>query len=87
MKISVVTATRAEYGILKPLIIKLNSDKDIELQLIVTGSHLSKKYGNTQQEIIDDGLPIYKKIDILEEGNTVLDVSKTMANAIEKFAK
>lgn len=87
MKISVITATRAEYGILKPLITKLNNDRDIELQLIVTGTHLSKKYGNTQQEIIEDGLPIYRKIDILEEGNTALDVSKTMANAIEKFAK
>ncbi len=87
MKIAIVTATRAEYGILKPLIMKLNNDEDIELQLLVTGTHLSEKYGNTQMEIEKDGFPIYKRIPILVEGNTSKDASCVVANAIVGFAE
>lgn len=86
MKVAVVTATRAEYGILRPLIIKLNNDPEIELQLLVTGTHLSEKYGNTQTEIKKDDLPIFKRIPILVDGNTPKDVSRIMANALVGFA-
>ncbi|XCP85365.1 UDP-N-acetylglucosamine 2-epimerase [Roseburia hominis] len=87
MKIAVVTATRAEYGILRPLILKLNQEKEIDFQLLVTGTHLSEKYGNTQAEIEKDGIPIFKRIPILIEGDTALAVSKIMANAIIGFAE
>ena len=86
-KVSVVTATRAEYGILTPLIRALNKDEDIDLQLIVTGTHLSDKYGRTENEIIKDGFEIFKRIPILEAGNTAYDISLTMANAIKGFAE
>lgn len=86
MKIAVVTATRAEYGILYPLIKKLNDDREIELQLLVTGTHLSEKYGNTQLEIEKDGLHIFKKFPILTDGNTAVDISMIMANALQQFS-
>ena len=54
INICVVTANRAEYGILAPLIKKLEEDKIINLDLIVTGSHLDKKFGFTINEIIKD---------------------------------
>ena len=60
-KIALVTSTRAEYGIMSNLIKKLHQDKDIDFSLIVTGSHLSEKFGNTVNEI---DVPIAKKIDI-----------------------
>lgn len=85
-KIAIVTATRAEYGILKPLIEGLSKENEFEVQLLVTGTHLSEKHGVTQQEIIGDGNSIYRKIPILEQGNTPCDVSCTMANAIRGFA-
>lgn len=85
-KIAVVTATRAEYGILKPLLEAIQREEDLELQLLVTGTHLSEKYGGTQEEILKDGIPIYRKIPIMEEGNTPYDISVTMANAICGFA-
>lgn len=85
-KIAVVTATRAEYGILKPLIIRIMEEPDFNLRLLVTGTHLSKEYGNTQEEILKDKIPIAEKIPILEEGNTPYDISLTMANAIHGFA-
>lgn len=86
MKIAVVTATRAEYGILQPLIRKLDNDRDIELQLLVTGTHLSEKYGNTQKEIETDGFTIFKRFPILTDGNTTSDISFIMANALKQFA-
>ncbi len=42
-KVAIVTSTRAEYGILTPLIRAIDKDADIQLELIVTGTHLSKK--------------------------------------------
>ena len=85
-KIAVVTATRAEYGILRPLICRLQKDTEFEMQLIVTGMHLSEKYGNTQVEIEKDKIPVFRKIPILEDGNSAYDVSVTMANALCRFA-
>lgn len=86
-KIAIVTATRAEYGILRPLILKLSEDEDIELQVIVTGTHLDERYGNTQEEIIRDGVMISRRIPILEVGNSEYDISITMANTICGFAE
>lgn len=85
-KIAVVTATRAEYGILRPLIYRLQEETEFELQLIVTGMHLSEKYGNTQAEIEKDKIPAFRKIPILEDGNSAYDISVTMANALCRFA-
>ncbi|MCR4861360.1 MAG: UDP-N-acetylglucosamine 2-epimerase (hydrolyzing) [Ruminococcus sp.] len=86
-KIAVVTATRAEYGILTPLIKAINDDSELELDLIVTGTHLSEKHAFTKKFIESDGFPISHEIPILENGNTPYDISITMANAIKGFAK
>lgn len=86
-KIAVVTATRAEYGILRPLILKLQNDKDFYMQLLVTGMHLEQKYGYTKEEIERDGVPIFRCIPILEEGNSEYDISLAMANAVRGFAE
>jgi GDP/UDP-N,N'-diacetylbacillosamine 2-epimerase (hydrolysing) len=50
-KVCVFTGTRAEYGLLRPLLFKLSSDSRIELQLVVSGMHLSEKFGLTYKEI------------------------------------
>jgi GDP/UDP-N,N'-diacetylbacillosamine 2-epimerase (hydrolysing) len=49
-KVCVVTATRAEYGLLYPILKLIEKDTELELQLIVSGTHLSKKYGYTYDE-------------------------------------
>lgn len=85
-KITVVTAARSEYGILKPLISKLKQESQFQVQLVATGTHLVKKHGNTQEEILQDGNEIYEKIPILESGNTSCDISFTIANAAKNFA-
>jgi UDP-hydrolysing UDP-N-acetyl-D-glucosamine 2-epimerase len=80
-KICVVTSTRAEYGLLSGLIKKIHHDQDCELQLIVTGTHLDPKYGNTFLEIVEDGFPIKAKIPIIA-GTDEKSILATMANAI-----
>ena len=50
-KVCVVTGTRADYGLLRELLFRLKSNPLINLIILVTGSHLSEKFGNTQQEI------------------------------------
>lgn len=83
--IAVLTATRAEYGLLKPVIQRIHEDPELELALLVTGTHLLAEFGNTCQEILDDGVPIRVKIPIVDNKDSVSSVSKTMANALEKF--
>jgi UDP-hydrolysing UDP-N-acetyl-D-glucosamine 2-epimerase len=57
-KIAVATGSRAEFGILRWLIEDIHADPDLELALIVTGSHWSKKHGETVNEIVEAGFPI-----------------------------
>ena len=78
-KISVVTATRAEYGILKPLIRRLLAGDQWETQVIVTGTHLEAAFGNTVQEIEGDGIPIYRRIPILNTENDASGVDDAYA--------
>lgn len=53
--VCVVTGTRADYGLLHPLLIRLRDCPEIDLNLVATGSHLSPVFGNTQEELKKDG--------------------------------
>lgn len=86
-KIAIVTATRAEYGLLKPLIQLVATDPELELQLLVTGAHLSHNHGNTWQHIQKDGFHISKKIEILLATDGPTAVSKAMGLAQLAFAE
>ena len=86
-KICIVTGTRAEYGLLKPLIDKVNKDKNKELQLLVTGMHLSPEFGLTYKEIEKDGYPIMDKIEMLLSSDTSIGITKSMGVAIISFAE
>lgn len=86
-KIAVVTATRAEYGLLSPLIRELRSKENSELKidLIVTGTHLSEAYGMTVHEIESDGLRIDHKINISVKSDNAIDISANQAEVLNKF--
>ncbi|HUH18005.1 UDP-N-acetylglucosamine 2-epimerase [Albibacterium sp.] len=86
-RIAIVTGTRAEYGLLKPLIELVHKDPELELQLLVTGAHLSFNHGKTVQQIEADGLPISKKIEILLSSDTSVAVCKSMGLAQLSFAE
>ena len=85
-KVCVITGTRAEYGLLYWLIKEIDLDKELSLQLIVTGMHLSQEFGLTYKEIEKD-FKIDKKIDILSSSDTDLDISKSMSIAQRSFAE
>lgn len=86
-KICVVTGTRAEFGLLYWLIHELNEDSSIELQLIVTGMHLSPEFGLTYQEIEKAEFKIAKKIEILLSSDTPVGISKSMGLAMISFSE
>ncbi|OCH29628.1 UDP-N-acetyl-D-glucosamine 2-epimerase, UDP-hydrolysing [Aliivibrio fischeri] len=86
-KICVVTATRAEYGLLKCLLEDIQDDSDLELQIISTGTHLSPEFGLTNQQILDDGFLVNKKVEILLSSDTPIGVSKSMGLAQISFAE
>ena len=86
-KIAVLTATRAEYGLLKPIIQSLLNETDFDVNVVVTGAHLSKDFGCTYKEIESDGIIIDEKIDILTGTDTPTAISKSMGIAISLFAE
>ena len=86
-KICVITATRAEYGLLKPLVKQLMRTPGVETQLVATGAHLVESLGNTWQEIEKDNIGIYKKIPIQSQGDESYHATLTMANALVQFGK
>jgi GDP/UDP-N,N'-diacetylbacillosamine 2-epimerase (hydrolysing) len=86
-KICVVTGSRAEYGLLKKLLNLLKNNSKVELQLIVTGSHLSTAFGNTYKEIENDNFKIDKKVEILLESDSNVAISKSMGLANISFSE
>tara|TARA_Y100000816_G_scaffold161101_1_gene115241 strand:+ start:4274 stop:5440 length:1167 start_codon:yes stop_codon:yes gene_type:complete len=86
-KICVITGSRAEYGILKPLLHSLKYSKKINLFLLATGSHLSRYHGLTYREIENDGFIINEKVNINLRHDDSLSVSKSMANALKKITE
>lgn len=86
-KVAVLTATRAEYGLLKPIIRKLEQSACFQMELAVTGMHLSPEFGSTYQEIEQDGLHIDNKIEILLSSDTPIAMSKAMGLALISFSE
>lgn len=85
-KVCVATGTRAEYGLLKPLIKKIDCDKDLKLQLVVTGMHLSPEFGLTYKEIKQDGFEIIEKNEMLLSSDTPNGITKSIGLGIIGFA-
>ncbi len=83
-KICIATATRAEYGLLKPLIRRVFQDQELELSLLATGSHLSKKHGYTVTEIEKDGFPIARRIPMNLDSTRPEELNRAMAGLQEK---
>jgi len=86
-KILVTTGTRAEYGILRPVLKKIHESKKLDLLLVVTGTHNSKKYGMTINEIKKDGFKIYKILRILPKSDTSYSITYSLAETITAFSK
>jgi len=86
-KISVVTGTRAEYGLLRSTLKKINSSEHLDLFLIVAGMHLSQKFGDTIKEIKQDGFKVYSKVNMIPKGNSTFHMAKAVGLGTVKFAE
>lgn len=85
-KVCIVTGTRAEYGLLKPVIDRVYRSDELELHLAVTGMHLSTEFGLTYREIEEDGYPIGSKVEMLLGSDTHVGITKSMGVAMIGFA-
>lgn len=85
-RICVITGTRAEYGLLKELLYSIQNTEEFDLQLVVTGTHLSNEFGLTYRQIEQDGFIINEKIEMLLSSDTPTAVVKSMGLATIDFA-
>lgn len=85
-RIGIMTGTRAEYGLLKPLMQETNKDNDLELYLIVSGMHLSPEFGMTYKEIEGDGFQINAKVEMLLSSDSPAGISKSIGLGVIGFA-
>ncbi len=86
LNLCIVTGSRAEYGLLKPIISKAFIDEDIQPHLVVTGTHLEEKFGYTIDEIHDDGFQIAHEIKTDLQTDSTHHTLKALASTIEKFS-
>ncbi|MFA5093791.1 MAG: UDP-N-acetylglucosamine 2-epimerase [Candidatus Omnitrophota bacterium] len=85
-RIAVVSGSRADYGLLYWIIKGIKEGKGLDLKLIVTGSHLIKRYGETVKEIEKDGFPIAARIRISKGSDSPVSIAKSIGRAVEGFA-
>ena len=88
-RIAVVTATRAEYGLLLPVIRELRKfeNENLKVDLIVTGTHLSEAYGMTVKEIEDSGVRIDNRLLVSVKSNSESDISTNQAEVLVRFTE
>jgi UDP-N-acetylglucosamine 2-epimerase (non-hydrolysing)/GDP/UDP-N,N'-diacetylbacillosamine 2-epimerase (hydrolysing) len=85
-KICVVTGSRAEYGLLYWLMKEILTDPALELQVAVTGMHLSPEFGLTVSEIEKDGLPISVRVEMLLSSDTPTGITKSVGLGVIGFS-
>ncbi|NTS75365.1 UDP-N-acetylglucosamine 2-epimerase (hydrolyzing) [Catenovulum sp. SM1970] len=86
-KIAVFTGTRADYGLLLPLIRLINGTPSSELQLLVGGTHFSPEFGSTIKQIENDGFNISAKIEMLLSSDSDVGIAKAMGLAMISAAE
>ena len=87
IKLCIFSGNRAEYGLLSPVIKRLNKSKKIKVFFIVSGSHVDKKFGETVSEIKKDKINIYKKIKLFNSSRNEEQINYTPKNIAEIISK
>lgn len=85
--IAVITGGRSDYGLLKPLLKAISLEKDLHLQIIATGMHLSPAFGLTVRDIEADGFRVDVKVKILDDADTGLGIARSMGRAVSGLAQ
>lgn len=84
-RIAVVTGTRADYGLLYWLLRRLRDDASAELQLVVTGTHLSERFGHTVRQIQEDGFRIAARLPLPLDDDSPSGVTRCLGEATIGF--
>ena len=85
-RVCVVSSSRADFGLLRPLLVEIKSKENLDLQFIVTGSHLSHDHGYTIEEVEASGININRKIDISIENTNAVAIGETLARTVLAFS-
>ena len=86
-KVAIITGTRSEYGLLRPLIRAISEDCELKLLLITTGMHLSEVFGYTYREIEEDGFIIDRKVEDHLSGDSALAITKALGIGMIGFSE
>jgi UDP-hydrolysing UDP-N-acetyl-D-glucosamine 2-epimerase len=86
-KLCVITGTRSEYGLLSPLLKAIEKEPCFQLQLVVTGAHLSPEFGLTYREIEQDGFTVDRKVELLLSSDTPVGIAKSIGLGVIGFAE
>jgi UDP-N-acetylglucosamine 2-epimerase (non-hydrolysing) len=86
-RIAFFTSTRAEYGLLRPLMVEVASRVGMTLQVIVSGTHLSTVHGETWREIAADGFPINARVDMRLDADDAESAAGSAALALSGTAR
>jgi UDP-hydrolysing UDP-N-acetyl-D-glucosamine 2-epimerase len=87
MKICVVTGSRAEYGLLRPVMTAIAGSDLLTLQVAVTGTHLEEAHGHTVDLIVADGFTVSAKVPAEMHVDTSVGIARSMGLTTEGFAR
>ena len=87
LTICIITGSRAEYGLLSPLLKLIKEDEKLQLQIIATGMHLSPLFGSTWQEIERDGFSINEKVDIELSKDSKVGIARSTGLAVIRLSE
>ena len=88
-KIAVITSTRAEFGLLMPVlkVLREYENTNLRTELVVTGTHLRKEFGHTIDEIINFKFRIDHEIEIPLKTGEAIDIAMNQAETLKQFAR
>jgi UDP-hydrolysing UDP-N-acetyl-D-glucosamine 2-epimerase len=87
MKVLLVTGSRSDWGLLRPVAQALRSDPAFELEIVATGSHLADAFGATVGEITCDGFAVTHRVDLQLAGDAPADIAQATARGLAGFAR
>jgi GDP/UDP-N,N'-diacetylbacillosamine 2-epimerase (hydrolysing) len=84
--IAILTSSRADYGLLRPLIQRIREHPDLDLKLMVSGAHLDHRYGYACEEITNDGFAIDYKIFMNPDTDSPPQITAAMGEGLKGFS-
>jgi len=86
-RIAYLTGTRADFGLVQSMLAKLHAREDTQVELLVTGMHLSDAYGLTVREVESCGLPITARVSVDVDTRTPLSMAQSVGQAVQGLAE